>query len=60
MDEPFDYVCWIWKYETANLSGREEIVEGFQHIINSGLVNPGNALCLRRRESLRDENKKAV
>jgi hypothetical protein len=38
MDEPFDYVCWIWKYETANLSGREEIVEGFQHIINSGLV----------------------
>jgi len=38
MDEPFDYVGWIWKCETGQLGSREKVVEGFQHIINNGLV----------------------
>jgi hypothetical protein len=36
--EAFDFVDWVIKYETAQLNGREEIVEGFQHIINNGVV----------------------
>jgi len=36
--EAFDFVDWVIKYETAQLNGREEIVEGFQHIINTGVV----------------------
>tara|TARA_B100001123_G_scaffold350114_1_gene400390 strand:- start:8346 stop:8972 length:627 start_codon:yes stop_codon:yes gene_type:complete len=37
-DEPFDIAEWIFRFETAQLGSREAIVEGFQHIINNGIV----------------------
>ena len=37
-DESFDVAEWISRFETAQLGSLRAIVEGFQHIINNGIV----------------------
>ena len=37
MAENFDEVSWIMSYEAGELED-DEIIEGFQHLIDSGLV----------------------
>jgi hypothetical protein len=36
--EAFDFVDWVIKYETGQLGSGEAVTEGFQHIINNGVV----------------------